>query len=115
MKDNWNTRQHDSLTSPRRTISRVTSLQRHTLTHHSPLTTHLFFCALFFLCIGCASLEKDVPPGKDLAIRWELITNLTDQPNVFEARFTIINSSQSDLQGQNWALFFNMAPRPILE
>lgn len=122
MKGHWNSKCHDSaaahnsqLTFPGRNRRRVTNAQWHSFTHHSPLTTCVYFCSLFLVCVACASLDKDLPSGKDLAVRWELVTNFTEQPNVFEARFTIINNSQSDLLGNHWALFFNMAPRPILE
>lgn len=79
------------------------------------LERHRFVFFFFVLCFGCASFDKGLPSGKDLAVRWELVTNFTDTPNVFEARFTIVNNSESDLQGKKWALFFNMAPRPIME
>src|SRR5688572_13212072 len=70
---------------------------------------------LFVFCLSCASLDKDVSSGKNIGVRWELATNFTDAPNVFEARFTLKNKSTFDLDSKNWALFFNMAPRPILQ
>lgn len=50
----------------------------------------------------------------DLAVSWELISNFTDAPNGFEARFTLRNQSGTTLTDSNWTLFFNMSPRPIL-
>lgn len=82
----------------------------------SRLTTHGYrarFLVLALLCASCGPRE-DVASGS-IAVQWELVTNFTDVPNVFEAKFTLRNNGTFDLTGKNWALFFNMAPRPILE
>ena len=100
---------------PSGSACRIAHAQRDVFTHHSPLTTHVFFLALLCLCAACGSSDKVVSPANDLAVRWKLITNFTDKPDVFEAQFTIVNNGKSDLQGKDWALFFNMLPRPIIE
>ncbi|MBL0739655.1 family 20 glycosylhydrolase [Chryseolinea lacunae] len=74
------------------------------------------FCFVLLVC--CAACQ----PGKDpldtaskIAVQWEVVTNFTDQKEVFDARFEIINNSEQALDEKNWALFFSMAPRKILE
>ena len=51
----------------------------------------------------------------NVAVSWQLVTNFTERPNVFEARFNLKNEEDFALSDTNWALFFNMAPRPIVE
>jgi hexosaminidase len=75
-----------------------------------------FFCltALFaglILLNGCKSTENET---KGIAVSWELVSNFTEVENGFEARFNLTNHSGSALTDKNWALFFNMSPRPIL-
>ncbi|UFH52991.1 family 20 glycosylhydrolase [Spirosoma sp. KNUC1025] len=65
---------------------------------------------LLFLS-GCQ--RSDSKAGK-VAVTWELLTNFTDTPNGFKAQFTLRNNSSEVLTNANWALFFNMSPRPIL-
>ncbi|QHT67541.1 family 20 glycosylhydrolase [Rhodocytophaga rosea] len=48
-----------------------------------------------------------------LAVRWEQVSNLAGEDNVFEAKFTLTNNSNITLTGNKWALFFSMSPRPI--
>ncbi|MBT1698872.1 carbohydate-binding domain-containing protein [Fulvivirgaceae bacterium PWU4] len=73
----------------------------------------LFCCALITTLLGCKPATDYASAGK-IAVQWALITNFTDQKDVFEAKFTITNGSDIDLTDNNWALFFNMAPRPIV-
>ncbi len=96
-------------------------------THYSLLTTHdrnmtpfprrTASSSLALLCILLLATcsVRDNAVRQDIAVRWELVTNLTETPDVFEARFTLVNNSAKELTDKNWALFFNMAPRPILE
>lgn len=74
---------------------------------------HGFLLAL--LCLACAPINKEQSSSANIAVGWELVTNFTDRPNVFEARFTMENNDDLALTDKNWALFFNMAPRPIVE
>lgn len=79
----------------------------------------LFFSAtslltLLVLLIGCQQQSTTTIQDAKLAVSWELITNFTDVPTGFEARFTLTNNSSETLQDSGWALFFNMAPRPII-
>lgn len=69
----------------------------------------------FFIFLGCAPADKEKSSGKNISVQWELVSNFIDQPNAFEAKFTLKNNSNFDLTDKNWALFFNIAPRPILE
>lgn len=57
--------------------------------------------------------NKTTTTSQALSVRWELVSNLTDEPGVFEAKFTLTNPSSTAISGKNWALFFNMSPRPI--
>ncbi|RRB07625.1 family 20 glycosylhydrolase [Larkinella rosea] len=75
-----------------------------------------FFCltvlfAVVFLLNSCKSSEKETG---QIAVSWELVTNFTDVENGFEARFTLANHGNDALTDKNWALFFNMSPRPII-
>lgn len=54
---------------------------------------------------------KDSP----VHVTWELISNFTQTPEVFEARFELGNTGQQTLGDTGWGLYFNMAPRPIRE
>ncbi|HEU5148718.1 MAG TPA: beta-N-acetylhexosaminidase, partial [Chryseosolibacter sp.] len=62
---------------------------------------------------GCASVDT-VSSESNVVVHWELVTNFLETPGSFEARFVLKNSSELALADDNWALFFNMAPRPIL-
>ena len=69
----------------------------------------------FLLLSGCQrSGEGSADEGRQIAVSWELMTNFTDTPNGFKAQFTLKNNSNVTLTNVNWALFFNMSPRPIL-
>jgi hexosaminidase len=67
------------------------------------------------LLFACTSEKEKFSSVEKIAVHWELITNFTDQPNVFQAKFEIINNSNVPLTDKNWGLFFNMAPRQIVE
>lgn len=77
--------------------------------------TRLLPVGLLFLVLSSCNKEVDFATGDKIAVRWELVTNFTDEKGVFDARFVLKNNSNIDLTDKNWALFFNMAPRPILE
>ncbi|GAB3168743.1 family 20 glycosylhydrolase [Telluribacter humicola] len=49
-----------------------------------------------------------------MSVTWELVSNLTQKNDEFEAMFVMTNNSKLTLGDENWALFFNMAPRPIV-
>ena len=69
----------------------------------------------FLILIASCKKEINFAAGDKIAVQWELVTNFTDEKGVFDARFILKNNSDLDLTDKNWALFFNMAPRPILE
>lgn len=78
-----------------------------------------FYATLCFLIVmgmdGCQRAPKGgAAAGSLLAVSWELVSNFTNVDNGFKARFTLTNNSDILLTDTNWALFFNMAPRPIL-
>lgn len=83
-----------------------------------------FYCLLCTLIAlvspGCQRTEKEttttdpVDTGRQVAVSWELVSNFTEVENGFDARFTLINQGKEPLTDTNWALFFNMSPRPIL-
>jgi hexosaminidase len=62
---------------------------------------------------ACTSGHRE-QEEKFIAVHWELTTNFTDKENVFNAKFELKNNSSRMLNENNWALFFNMAPRQIL-
>lgn len=47
-------------------------------------------------------------------LQWELVTNFTEVPGGFDAKFILDNHGDFELKN-NWKLFFNIAPRPIIE
>ncbi|QDK78598.1 family 20 glycosylhydrolase [Spirosoma sp. KCTC 42546] len=71
---------------------------------------------LVFLCFSsCSITEKQaVEEAKKITVSWELVSNFTEIETGFEARFHLANESNFPLTDTNWALFFNMSPRPIL-
>ncbi|MBD2755612.1 family 20 glycosylhydrolase [Spirosoma validum] len=77
---------------------------------------YAFFGVLsFFFLTSCQrTSEKATADSLQIAVSWELLTNFTDKPNGFKAQFTLKNNSNETLTDANWALFFNMSPRPIL-
>lgn len=64
---------------------------------------------IFILSFSCQS-----PSTPEIAIEWEHITNFTGEPNVFESKFTLTHKDGTSLNDQNWTLFFNIAPRPMV-
>ena len=70
---------------------------------------------IWLLAGGCASVKNEEKSTASVAVGWHLVTNFTDRPNVFEARFSLKNEEDLTLTDNNWTLFFNMAPRPIVE
>ncbi len=71
-----------------------------------------FFMLLYW---GCGSEKETALPGKSkVKVSWKLISNFVGTSDEFDARFVLTNHGQGTLDASNWALFFNMAPRPIL-
>lgn len=71
-----------------------------------------FPISLLFSC-GYPSHEK-ITGKSELAVSWEVISNFVGESDEFDARFYIKNKGKEGLTDKNWAIFFNMAPRPIL-
>jgi hexosaminidase len=74
--------------------------------------TTLLLSAFTLLLAACSTNEDH--SSRIPSVRWELVTNFTDTPEVFEARFLLVNHGDFALNDKNWTLFFNMAPRPIV-
>ena len=74
----------------------------------------ILLMALVMILIGCSSPREKHVASENIAVRWTLVTNFTDKPDVFEAKFELINNSDQSLTNKNWTLFFNMAPRQLL-
>lgn len=78
-----------------------------------------FYTILVSVCFvwlaGCRSTGNySSDEAQKIAISWELVSNFTPVETGFQARFKLKNESNFPLTDSNWALFFNMSPRPIL-
>ncbi len=71
------------------------------------------FSILPFFLVLLLSCDDGIETPK-IAVQWEHITNFTDEPNVFESKFTLKHLAGRNLDDQNWTLFFNISPRPIV-
>ena len=65
------------------------------------------------ICLRCVSTDHDRDTYAGIAVKWELVTNFTDTPDEFEARFVLMNNGKNALDDKGWRLFFSMAPRPL--
>lgn len=69
----------------------------------------------FVLFAGCS--QKSATINKDdvasIAMKWELVSNFTDSG--YTARITLFNKAEQTLTDNNWALFFSIAPTPVLQ
>lgn len=67
------------------------------------------------LLFGCGKVSEKTLTGKSqIQVSWKLVTNFTDRGDAFDAYFSLTNDGETALTDKNWALFFNMAPRPII-
>lgn len=66
------------------------------------------------LIFSCQPKGEKFPAPDEVTVSWELITNFTGVKDEFEAEFTMVNKSDFTFNDHNWALFFNIAPRPIV-
>lgn len=57
---------------------------------------------------SCGKQQSDDSSAK-ISVRWEAVTNFTDDPDRSEAQFIIINQGEN-LNESNWALFFSKSP-----
>lgn len=75
-------------------------------------STFLFMLMLYLLMVwgfsNCQSKKEDGKPAK-IVVRWEAVTNFTEDPDKSEAQFVLINQGET-LNDQNWALFFSKSP-----
>ncbi len=64
---------------------------------------------------SCSKINEKTLTGKSqIQVTWKLVTNFTDRGDAFDAYFSLNNDGETALTDKNWALFFNMAPRPII-
>jgi hexosaminidase len=77
-------------------------------------TNYFVFLLLSIGLLACNTGKNKFTSADKIGVKWELLTNFTDEPRVFNAQFQLTNNSDQTL-GANWVLFFNMSPRPILE
>ena len=78
------------------------------------LTFLILISSFAFLLTNCNKPKVDYLEAKNILVKWELITNFTDVPGSFDAKFAFENHSNFELKN-NWKLFFNIAPRPIID
>ena len=83
-----------------------------------PLVMKNILFLIIVLSIGillsnCKPSPKDYSSAANIEVSWELISNFTEEDGVFNARFIFENNSNFELTN-NWKLFFNMIPRPIV-
>lgn len=74
----------------------------------------LIFLLFSMLITKCKQPSMDYTTAEKIDIQWELITNFTDIEGAFDARFIFKNHSDFEIK-DNWKLFFNIAPRPIID
>ncbi|AYB31551.1 family 20 glycosylhydrolase [Chryseolinea soli] len=74
-----------------------------------------FFVLLLLSGTACQPKKNALATTGKIAVLWELVTNFTGEKDAFYARFQLTNHSDVNLDDKNWALFFSMAPRPILD
>ncbi|WP_025764295.1 family 20 glycosylhydrolase [Dyadobacter tibetensis] len=65
------------------------------------------------LLASCTSPQK-WSGAREISVSWKLISNFVEPEGSFQAQFTLANHGKLSLNDKNWALFFNMSPRPIL-
>lgn len=73
-----------------------------------------YFFFIFF--ISCNQQTNDTKKSDTAAIgmKWELVNNFTEPVQSYTARIQLINKNEHLLTDKNWAIFFSIAPSPIL-
>lgn len=77
-----------------------------------PLLLSFLLLGLVFLP-GCQSTQKAADASSPVVVSWKLISNFTEVPAGFKAKFVLRNEGQKALENKGWTLYFNMSPRPI--
>jgi len=68
--------------------------------------------AVVLMAVVLFSCKGDrMPDTDDIAIEWEVISNLHTDASVVKARFVITNNSRFTFTDANWTLFYNQLPR----
>lgn len=74
-----------------------------------------FLLLTIFAIYGCKSSENgSFDQAAKVAVSWEVVSNFAGPNDVFEAKLYLKNNGNLTLGDSSWALFFNMAPRPLL-
>ncbi len=74
----------------------------------------LLVIASILLLSACSQSGKvSETEAQKIGVSWKLISNFIEPDGSFEAKFTLKNGSDFTLDDKNWAMFFNMSPRPI--
>ncbi|HRN56494.1 MAG TPA: glycoside hydrolase family 20 zincin-like fold domain-containing protein, partial [Agriterribacter sp.] len=70
---------------------------------------------LFAAFISCNQLEHKAPTNDiaSIGMKWELVSNFSDSG--YTARISLVNKKEQQLTDKNWAVFFSIAPSPLLE
>lgn len=79
------------------------------------INLYLFILLSVIVIMSCGQKNNEYPKPDEIRVTWELVTNFTEVDGVFEAKFTLENNSTFELTNSNWTLFFNIAPRPIID
>ncbi|RDB03642.1 family 20 glycosylhydrolase [Runella aurantiaca] len=73
-----------------------------------------FLFTTILAIISCKSTQSgEFDQAGKVAISWELVSNFVGPKDTFEAKFYLKNNGTLTLNDRDWALFFNMAPRPL--
>ncbi len=71
--------------------------------------------AAFAVFISCNQPEPGAQTNDIAAIgmKWELVSNFTDSG--YTARISLVNKKEHELTDKNWAIFFSIAPSPLVQ
>uniref|UniRef100_UPI003216D74D family 20 glycosylhydrolase n=1 Tax=uncultured Draconibacterium sp. TaxID=1573823 RepID=UPI003216D74D len=72
----------------------------------------LIFSLIFMLMLE--SCTTHIPVADDLKLSWEIVSNNYSETPRVKAKFIIQNNSEFTFNENNWALFYNQAPRKPL-
>lgn len=76
--------------------------------------SHIIIIPFFYLVLtNCSTSSIDYSSAKNVDLKWELISNITEIEGAFDAKFLIKNNSEIELTN-NWKLFFNINGRKII-
>ncbi len=72
------------------------------------------FIIVTLVFLGCSPKGNvSETEAQKISVSWKVISNFIEPEGSFSAKFDLKNNSNITLNGKNWALYFNMSPRPI--